>query len=330
MWDAVDRIGNQPPSDLDIAAQRIAETLVNHMPQGVYLVDQQRRILAWNVAAERLTGYTSAEVVGRRCGDGILEHIDEEGNSLCGERCPLLLSARLGCECRSDVFLHHKQGHRVPVHVQATPIRNEENSVIGMAESFSDNTDSLCLIERARSLERMALIDTLTGIGNRRYCEQILRQSLDNLHRNATPFGLILADIDHFKAVNDTHGHDVGDAVLKMVAGSLASNLRSFDFAGRWGGEEFIVVVHNAVASESEKVAHRLLTMVKKSFLARPGGRLSATISAGVVQARPADTVESLFRRADSLLYESKNAGRNRFTSDRGIRGAGGISQSAA
>lgn len=294
--------------------------LLDHIPQGLYLVDKERRIQAWNAAAERLTGYKKDEAVGRWCGDGILEHVDEDGQSLCGERCPLLMAARLGVECKSDVYMHHKEGHRVPVRVVGTPIRDASGELIGMAETFTDNTEKLELLERVRELERMALIDSLTGIGNRRYSEQVIRESIDNLHRSGTPFGLVMADIDHFKVVNDSYGHEVGDTVLRMVGGTLGSNLRSFDFAGRWGGEEFVVVVRNAANGDAEMVATRLLTMVSKSFLVRGESRLTVSLSAGVTQARPADTMESLYQRADSLLYRAKAAGRNRLVPDRGLR----------
>lgn len=299
----------------------LSRLLLDHLPQGLYLVDQERRIQSWNTAAERMTGYFRDEVIGKCCGDGILEHVDEEGGQLCGERCPLLFAARTGAECRADVYMHHKDGHRVPVQVLGTPIKDATGELIGMAETFSDNTAKVELLERARELERMALIDSLTGIGNRRYSEQVIRESIDNLHRNGTPFGLVMADIDHFKALNDSHGHEAGDAALKMVGATMESNLRSFDFAGRWGGEEFIVVVHTAVRLETERVAKRLLKMVERSFLQRGEERLKVTISAGVTQARPADTRESLYQRADQLLYEAKAAGRDRYVSDLGVGG---------
>ena len=305
----------------DNTGANVVGLLVEHIPQGIYLVDRERRIQAWNAAAERLTGFKKEEVMGRWCGDGVLEHVNEEGQPMCGERCPLLLAAQLGVDCEADVFLHHKDGHRVPVHVRAGVIRDESGRVTGMAETFTDNTERLEGLERVRKLERMALLDALTGIGNRRYSEQMIQESIDNLHRNGTPFGLVMADIDHFKAMNDCHGHEAGDAVLKMVGSTMESNLRSFDFAGRWGGEEFIVVVHNAVRLETERVAKRLLKMVERSFLQRGDDRLKVTISAGVTQARPADTMESLYQRADNLLYRAKAAGRNRFVSDRGASG---------
>ncbi len=165
------------------AGAELARMLVDNVPQGLYLVDRDRRIQTWNAAAERLTGYKREEVIGRCCGDGILEHVNEAGEPMCGERCPLLLAAQLGVECSAEVYLHHKAGHRVPVHVRAGPIRDAAGKLTGMAETFTDNTARLELLERARSLERMALIDGLTGIGNRRYCEQVVKQHIDNLHR---------------------------------------------------------------------------------------------------------------------------------------------------
>lgn len=307
-----------------------SHSLLDHIPNGMYLVDKDRRIVDWNAAAERLTGYKKEEVVGKRCGDGILDHVDEFGNSLCGERCPLLMAARLGMECRSEVLMHHKQGHRLPVNVLASPVRSESGEITGMVETFTDNTARLELLERARELERIALIDSLTGIGNRRYSEQEIRRGLDDLHRNGSPFGLVLWDVDRFKTLNDTHGHDCGDAVLRMVGQTLASNLRSFDFAGRWGGEEFVVLFRNATSAGGERIARRLRVLVQRSFILWEGERMSVTVSGGVAQARPADTVESLYRRADRLLYQAKAAGRNRFASDRGLEDPKASGRSAA
>lgn len=293
--------------------------LLDYLPNGMYMVDKDRRIVDWNAAAERLTGYTRQEAVGKCCGDGILEHVDENGNSLCGERCPLLMAARLGIDCRSDLILHHKHGHRVPVHVLASPISRESGEITGMVETFTDNTAKLELLERARELERVALIDSLTGIGNRRYAEQQIRARIDDLHRNGTPFGVALWDIDNFKSINDRYGHGCGDAVLRMVGQTIASNLRTFDFAGRWGGEEFIVLFHNTTAATGERIARRLRVLVQRSFVIWAGQRIAVTVSGGVAQARPNETLDTLYHRADSLLYHAKASGKNRFASDRNI-----------
>ena len=298
-----------------------AVLLADHIPNGMYLVDKDRRIVDWNAAAGRLSGYAKEEVIGKCCGDGILEHVDELGNSLCGDRCPLLMAARLGTDCSSDVLMHHKQGHRVPVHVLASPITAGSGEVTGMVETLTDNTAKLNLLERVRELERVALIDALTGIGNRRYCEQQIRCGIDGLCRNLTPFGIVLWDIDNFKSVNDRYGHACGDAVLRMAGQSLASNLRSSDFAGRWGGEEFIVLFHNSTAAGGERIARRLSVLVQRSFVMWDGHRVAVTVSGGVAQARPHETVDSLLDRADRLLYQAKAAGKNRFASDRGIMG---------
>jgi len=304
--------------------------LVELLPEAVYTVSKDRTVTAWNEEAERLTGYSRNEVVGRKCGDGILEHIDEAGRLMCGEQCPLLMAARFGAECKSDLYMRHKDGHRVPVRVKARPIRDRAGELAGMAEVFSDNRATLELIERAGRLERLALLDDLTQAGNRRFSEQAIRQSLDNLHRSGTPFALILLDIDHFKQVNDEYGHQAGDDGLRMVAGTLSANLRSFDFIGRWGGEEFVIVVHNAAIGVAQRVAARLLLLAARSNLDMAGVRLAVTLSAGVTQARPGDTQNSLYQRADQLLYEAKAAGRNRYCSDLGTGGPGTKGRHAA
>lgn len=293
----------------------------DHIPTAMYVVDRDRRIVDWNAAASRLTGFSKAEVVGKCCGDGILEHVDEEGNSLCGDRCPLLMAAQFGTECTAEVFMHHKSGHRVPVSVTASPLKGDSGEITGMVETFTDNTARLELIERARELERLALIDELTGIGNRRFCEQEVRRSIDDLQRHGIPFDIVLWDIDNFKMLNDSYGHDCGDAVLTMVAQSMASNLRSLDFAGRWGGEEFIIVLHNITVAGGESLARRLSVLIQRSFVIWGENRISVTVSGGLVHARPYDTLETLYQRADGLLYQAKAAGKNCFVSDRDVDG---------
>ena len=121
-------------------------------------------------------------------------------------------------------------------------------------------------------------------------------------------------DIDHFKQVNDTFGHRIGDQVLRMVAQTLAGNVRAFDFVGRWGGEEFLVVVANVDQIGLNAFAEKLRSLVERSRLDVGGVEIQVTISVGSVLAKPDLNVENLVERADRLLYQSKNSGRNRIT----------------
>ncbi|GAG00076.1 unnamed protein product, partial [marine sediment metagenome] len=121
-------------------------------------------------------------------------------------------------------------------------------------------------------------------------------------------------DIDHFKRVNDSHGHDAGDAVLKTVARTLLESSRGFDILGRWGGEEFLGLVQNVDEDHLGVVSERLRALVAASSVRHGDAEIRVTVSIGATLARTDDTPERLVKRADSVMYESKRAGRNRVT----------------
>jgi diguanylate cyclase (GGDEF)-like protein len=137
---------------------------------------------------------------------------------------------------------------------------------------------------------------------------------MEELRRYGWDFGVIFIDIDHFKEVNDTYGHAVGDGVLRMVAHALKNSLRSFDFVGRWGGEEFIIILPNITSDVLAMVAERCRAKVQECTFQTEGRELSVTISAGAVLAEPGEEVDQVVKRADVLMYRSKHGGRNRVT----------------
>jgi diguanylate cyclase (GGDEF)-like protein/PAS domain S-box-containing protein len=289
--------------------------LLDNLYDGVYFVDRDRRITYWNRGAERITGYASAEVIGKRCSDNILMHVDKGGNVLCTAGCPIADTMASGTERSTEVFLHHKDGHRVPITVRVAPIRDDHGAITGGIEIFTDNTPAATALERVTEFERLAYIDPLTGLANRRYAEITLNARFEELQRYNWPFGVIFIDIDRFKDVNDRHGHDIGDEVLRMVAKTLQNSVRFFDVVGRWGGEEFLAVIANVNREELLATVNRFRVLVEQSSIpAVPG--LRVTISLGATLARPGDDMASIIKRVDKLMYESKAAGRNFATVD--------------
>ncbi len=292
------------------------QEILDQVAGGVYFVDPDRHITFWNQAAEEITGFSRTEVLGHACFDNLLRHIDAQGVQLCLNGCPLQATLQDGQPRQAEVFLHHRDGHRVPVSVQVSPIKEKNRGIIGAVELFTNNTPKLVLQERIQELEALSFLDGLTDLANRRYVEIILQSRLEEMHRYGWPMGVILMDLDYFKHVNDTYGHDVGDRVLKTVSNTLAGNLRHFDVCGRWGGEEFLSVIVNVTAPELFAIADRLRILVGKSHIPVPGSFLQVTVSAGATLARPQDTLDTIFKRADQLLYDSKRSGRNRVTMD--------------
>jgi diguanylate cyclase (GGDEF)-like protein len=213
-----------------------------------------------------------------------------------------------------EVFLHHRDGHRVPVTVRAAPITNDSGEIVGAVETFRDESARAEAIERTQELERVAFLDPLTGIGNRRFAQAVLSERLSESRRYGWPFGLLFIDIDHFKQVNDDYSHALGDQVLCMVARTLQGVARSHDFVGRWGGEEFVMVVTGIDEQGLAAVAERTRSLVELSGLRSNADKVAVTVSIGAAVAEPDDSAESLVERADERMYRSKRAGRNRVT----------------
>jgi diguanylate cyclase (GGDEF)-like protein/PAS domain S-box-containing protein len=297
-------------------SDRMRLAVLDNLSDGVYFVDRDRRITYWNKGAERLTGFSAPEVVGRRCRDGILTHCDAAGTQLCGSRCPLLATIHDGRVREAHIFLHHKQGHRRPVSVRAAPLRDEAGAIVGAVEIFNDDSALLDTRRRADGLERRAMTDPLTGIGNRRLAEMTLAGWLEQHRGFDWSFGVLFADVDEFKVVNDTYGHGVGDEALRIVARTLAHGVRQGDTVARWGGEEFVVLTGGADGEALTAVAERLRALVEQSKLFVDRRRVPLTISVGATLVAPGDSADGLIHRADALLYDAKLAGRNRVALD--------------
>ena len=292
------------------------EGVLDNLYDGIYFVDRDRKITYWNKAAERITGFKRSEVLGKHCHDHILNHINDNGDHLCQRECPLALCIESGRPRATDAYLHHKEGYRIPVSVRVTPILDQDENIIGAAELFSDNSAKTMMLQRMEELQTMALIDPLTRMANRRYIEMHLRNRLEEMHRYGWRFCVLFADIDDFKRINDTYGHDAGDKVLKIVGRTLAGNARPFDLFGRWGGEEFVAVLENVSHTSLPVIANRFRLLVENSYLSVGDEKIRVSVSVGATVARPDDTVESLLRRADQLMYQSKKTGKNRLTTD--------------
>ncbi len=294
----------------EISHERILDSLF----EGVYYVDQEKRITFWNKGAERITGYSRAEVLGLSCAQNILRHVDDEGRELCRSGCPLTATLRDGTPREANVYLHHKQGHRVPVSVRASPVRDADGRIVGSVEIFVDNSSYRQILRDFEELKHEVFVDELTQVGNRRYGEMILRTRLYEWQASQIPFGVLFVDIDGFKDVNDTHGHKRGDAVLVMVGRTIGNLLRQADHIVRWGGDEFIVILSPVNAGLLKRVAERIRVFVERSFIMMERDKLSVTASLGATAAEAGDTVDTILQRADGLMYFSKNSGRNRVT----------------
>ena len=164
---------------------------------------------------------------------------------------------------------------------------------------------------QAEEMGRIAITDPLTAIMNRRGITVSLLDAMAQAERYRTPLTVAMADIDHFKEINDTYGHDAGDRVLKSVAATLSDALRMPDKVGRYGGEEFLIMLPHTNLAQGSKIVERIRASVSKKIFDQGAKKARVTISIGVTQFKPGEDLEQLMSNADKALYDAKKGGRN-------------------
>jgi diguanylate cyclase (GGDEF)-like protein len=181
-----------------------------------------------------------------------------------------------------------------------------EQKIYERTESLLDTQKEL--LEDNSELTRMALTDNLTGLSNRTHMNQILHKEFSRFERHNQRFGIIMLDIDHFKAINDKFGHDAGDTVLKKLAATFASAIRSSDFIARWGGEEFLICCTTIEEEDLLPIAETIRQLVANTLFEHKG-QITASLGCGAIV--KGESIGDLIKRADVALYEAKNNGRN-------------------
>jgi diguanylate cyclase (GGDEF)-like protein/PAS domain S-box-containing protein len=295
--------------------------IMESMGDGMVVIDRDYTVVQANSAAAASLGVEKEEMTGRKCYEII--HRQE---SPCRDPhvvCPM--PAVFERDETVKVLHTHMNSSRDERHIEitASPLKDRSGETFAMVETYRDIMekkvdDALVnlvqkLNEAQTHLKHMADTDELTGLKNRRSIMERLEEEFQRAKRSHRPLSLIMLDIDHFKLINDAHGHLFGDFVLKMIALRIKDSLRKHDILGRVGGEEFLIVAPDSGAEESVHVAER----VRRSISAKPIGdktaEVGATLSAGVTVMTAQDaTADMIFSRADTALYKAKEEGRNR------------------
>jgi diguanylate cyclase (GGDEF)-like protein/PAS domain S-box-containing protein len=288
-------------------------SILDKIDDGVYFVDREKRIRLWNHGAETITGFLRREVIGEHCSSNWLSHVDASGRMLCTNGCPLQRALDTGIPIESDAYLQHKQGHRIPVKIETSPLRDHENRIVGAVEIFHSTIADKHQNQLIEELSHLAMIDDLTRLPNRRCFDMQLDRRLAELGRFGWPFGTLMVDIDNFKQINDSIGHQAGDEILRLIARTLSANCRSLDTIARWGGEEFGALIVNVREDELRTVAEKVRAMVESSALRDFSKDLvHITVSIGGAVAQPNESATELMKRTDEMLYAAKRSGRNR------------------
>jgi diguanylate cyclase (GGDEF)-like protein/PAS domain S-box-containing protein len=279
----------------------IAHNLIVHnINSGILVLDVLGRVVEINPFAHRLIGTSNERVIGKAL-DEVLKGWPTIG-----------YSSQISEQYEQELSLPLKDSS-VYLLVQISPIRTEQNRMIGHVVVLVDITDHK---RTEMELERLAHTDMLTGVTNRRYFFELAETQFTLAQRHNRSLAIMMIDVDHFKQINDQYGHLAGDLVLQKVAGECQRHLRRTDVFARYGGEEFICLLPEQNQAGARKLAERIRQMVEQTQADFDGNPISITASIGlaVFQNKTDLTLERLIDRADQALYQSKSGGRNKVT----------------
>jgi len=259
--------------------------ILDAVSDGVYVTTGERKIVFWSKGAERITGYSSDEVLNGHCYDNILIHTDVLGKNLCFDGCPLQKYIGTGERQEAkEVFLKRKDGERLAVYIKALVLQVGDErygvEIFGELESVA----TCALTEQLRQSSDALVIDQLTGLYNRPYLDTILRGQYALFKRYFQRFGFVVIDVDKFKDINDTFGRLAGDEALKFVASVLQSTMRSTDFLARFGGDEFAILCPFVELDGIEQLGKRIVEQVHHKDVSSPADpkrAIELTVSVG-------------------------------------------------
>ena len=287
------------------------KSLLDHLKDGVLFVDRTRKITFWSRGAEKITGCTAKEVVGKKCSGTAIVRIDKNGYNLCEGHCPLLESIDEGREVEIESFISHKEGHLIPIVIQAIPIRDAKGRVSGAVQIFRENSQEVAALQKIEKLEKMVMLDPLTGLGNRRYIELTLHTGLERMKRYHWPIGVLLVDIDGLEKLNRKYGREFGDEIIRTLSRTFLGNTRSYDFIGRWGEDKFIAILENVTDKQLASIAETYRFTAEHSITFFESKDVQTTVSIAAQVADPDKSPAELIQELKDTLLECKRKGGN-------------------
>lgn len=286
--------------------RRYADMVRSVTAFGIHLIDREGRIRSWNQGAANITGLVEADVVGRPHTVLFAEAQQQQGMP---QR--MLEFVRTHGHRREEQPRRRRDGGVFLAQCTLDAVRAASGELLGFVEVFQDVTEQR---QREDTLHHRATRDALTGIFNRGHFVDLATQEIERAQRFAEPLSVLLLDIDRFKRINDSYGHEVGDRIIINLSRMAQASCRKLDICGRLGGEEFAILLPRANKEPALEFAQRLRLRIAEQRVAITGGReIAYTASLGVASLRSTvRDLPELLRNADAALYSAKRGGRNR------------------
>ncbi len=284
--------------------------LVRHLKDGVIFTDTEGTIMQWNHRMRQLTSIPPAAIVGKSWSNECVRLRERDSSRAEG---PTLIEECLtaGSTIGRPMLIEQPGREPTPVEIRVSPVKSATGGTLGTVVIVRDLSEKANLKKQLKSLHHKTTRDALTGVANRAHFDAMLREQTRAASAGGKTFSLIICDIDHFKSVNDVHGHPAGDEALVSFAQILSAHSRDDDLVARYGGEEFLLLSPNCDNATAAARAEAIRKTLEESPLPSLGGQ-AVTASFGVTEFQSGDTAESVLARSDRALLKAKDNGRNR------------------
>jgi PAS domain S-box-containing protein/diguanylate cyclase (GGDEF)-like protein len=274
--------------------------LLDSLPEGVWFADREGIIRFWSKRAEAITGFATNEVQGMRAAD-ILLYCDEAGQPVPFEP-----------ERFAQLFLLHKEGHRIAVEVQTVPVRSATGEVIGAREILRESKDKAALLRRGRVLEEYELWDGKIESSSQEYMRNQVELRLDHFREDGIATGALLIDIDHLGDRDRSLGREASDTLLRMVSRTTLLCIRFTDISGRWEDDALLAIMEAASIGNLEAAAERVRALIAASSIRWWGKPVQITVTVACTMFQTGDTAASVTERLTRIVEAGTKAGGNR------------------
>jgi diguanylate cyclase (GGDEF)-like protein/PAS domain S-box-containing protein len=272
------------------------------------VLDLEKQIVFWSDGAEQITGYARIDVLGHSCAENILPHCNQNCCETCTEKCPMATALHDAKPLEAMTFIHHKSGHRIPVHTWAIPLRDKRGSIIGIIQTFEGEFALASSDPNGRSMKEQGWLDDVTGLPNQAMMQSHLRETLGTFTEVHIPFGIVFLHVHDLGQFRASYGQGATRSILQVLARTLRNAVWPTDFVGSWSDGRFLVILMGCSEEALQTVSQQTLKTVASATIRWWGEDLSVAVSIGCTSARAGDTVESLLQRAQPTFSDDQVA----------------------
>jgi diguanylate cyclase (GGDEF)-like protein/PAS domain S-box-containing protein len=272
--------------------------ILNGLQVGVSVLDLEKKIVFWSDGAEQISGYARIDVLGHSCAENILLHCNHNSCDMCTGKCPMATALHDAKPVEAASFIHHKSGHRTPVHTWAIPLRDKHGSIIGVIQTFEGEFAVNGPDPNDRSMKERGCLDDATELPNQAMMESHLRETLGTFAEIQIPFSVVCLEAQELGRFRARYGQEAASSMLLVLARTLRNAVWPTDFVGRWSEGRFLVILVGCGEGAMQTISDRVLKLMTSTTIEWWGEELSVAVLMGRTLARSGDTVESLVERA--------------------------------